>query len=98
MLLSFYQEGNLDLKRDLALQIKLCSGSIDNDPSRFNIQFHTGTYDRNQNPIFEGDMLRSVTCEIPFKVENIVDFLMMCGAYKEKNGCDIFDSLEIVSE
>lgn len=70
-----------------------------NEPNSIvNIQYHTGTYDRNNNPIFEGDMLLSKTCETPFKVENIVDFLMMCGAYSEKNGCDIFDSLEIVKD
>lgn len=61
-------------------------------------EFHTGTYDRHGNPIYEGDMLRSKSCEIPFKVENIVDFLMMCGEYRAKNGVDIFDSLEIVNE
>ena len=64
----------------------------------YKIEYHTGTFDRNGFPIFEGDTLRSKTCEIPFKVENIVDFLMMCGAYREKNGCDIFESLEIVKE
>ena len=64
----------------------------------YTTEMFTGTFDRNNTPIFEGDTLRSKTCETPFKVENIVDFLMMCGAYREKNGCDIFESLEIVKE
>jgi|WetSurMetagenome_2_1015567.scaffolds.fasta_scaffold618068_1 hypothetical protein len=60
-------------------------------------ELHTGTFDRNNQPIFEGDTLKSMTCEIPFKVESIVDFLMMCGEYKAKNGVDIFPSLEIIN-
>lgn len=66
--------------------------------AHYKFRFHTGTYDRNQNPIFEGDLLRSKTCETPFKVESVLEFLLMCGRYEEKNGTPIFDSLEIVKE
>jgi hypothetical protein len=55
-----------------------------------------GVYDRDGRMIRVGDMLRSKTCETPFKVENIVDFLMMCGEYRAKNGVEIFPSLEVV--
>ena len=61
------------------------------------VEFHTGTYDRKGMPIFEGDTLRQMSCEIPFVVEDIVSFLIMCGRYEEKHGAPIFDSLEIVN-
>jgi hypothetical protein len=60
-------------------------------------QFHTGTYDCNGASIYEGDFLRSKSCEIPFKVENIVSFLIMCGKYEAQHGVPIFESLEIVN-
>ena len=62
------------------------------------IFYHTGTFDRNGTPIYEGDTLRQKSCEIPFKVEDIVSFLIMCGRYEEKHGTPIFDSLEVVNE
>lgn len=62
------------------------------------IGMDVGVTDRNGNSIKVGDILRSKTCEIPFKVESVVEFLLMCGRYEEKNGTPIFDSLEIVKE
>jgi len=65
-------------------------------PFKTEYLFHTGTYDRNGRPIYEGDQVRQVSCEIPFNVEDIVSFLIMCGRYEEKHGAPIFDSLEVV--
>lgn len=62
------------------------------------VLFHTGTYDRKGEPIFEGDTLRQMSCEQTFKVEDIVSFLLMCGRYEAKHGAPIFDSLEVVTE
>jgi hypothetical protein len=62
------------------------------------VKFHTGTYDRNNTPIYEGDTLRQMSCEQTFKVDDIVSFLLMCGRYQEKHGAPIFDSLEVVDE
>jgi hypothetical protein len=64
----------------------------------FIIEFHTGTYDRNNVPIFEGDTLRQMSCTQTFVVEDIVSFLLMCGRYEERHAAPIFDSLEIVKE
>jgi len=64
----------------------------------FDFSFHTGAYDRNYRPIFVGDMLRQKSCEIPFEVEDVVSFLIMCGRYEEKHGTPIFDSLEVVDD
>lgn len=62
----------------------------------FTLELHTGTYDRNNTPIYEGDMLRTMSCEVPFKVEDIVSFLIMCGKYEAQHGVEIFPSLEVV--
>jgi len=64
----------------------------------YEVEYHTGTYDRNNVPIFEGDTLRQITCTQTFIVEDLVDFLLMCGRYEEKHGAPIFDSLEVVTE
>ena len=62
------------------------------------IEYHTGAYDRNNTPIFEGDTLRQMSCTQTFVVEDIVSFLLMCGRYEERHGTPIFDSLEVVKE
>jgi hypothetical protein len=64
----------------------------------YKIEMSTGTCDRYGTSIFEGDILRQITCEQTFKVEDIVSFLLMCGRYEEKHGTPIFDSLEIVKD
>ena len=74
------------------------SGFYLQDPRSAKILMHTGTCDRYQNPIYEGDILRQVSCEQTFKVDDIVSFLLMCGRYEAKHGASIFDSLEIVSD
>jgi len=66
------------------------------DPNLYTIQLHTGVFDRNNLPIYEGDTLRQKGCDPLFVVNNIVDFLIMCGNYQAKNGVEIFPSLEIV--
>lgn len=62
------------------------------------VEFHTGEYDRDGAPIFEGDWLRSMSCTEPFQVSDLVSFLKQCGAYEATHGVRMCDSLVVVKD
>lgn len=64
----------------------------------FKIQYHTGEFDRNQTPIYEGDWVRSMSCEEPWQVPDLVTFLKRCGAYEAEHGVRMCDSLIVVEK
>lgn len=61
------------------------------------INLHTGEYDREGSPIYEGDWVRSKSCAEPFQVKDLVSFLKQCGAYEAQHGVKMCDSLVVVN-
>ena len=60
------------------------------------IEYHTGAYDKNNVPIYEGDLLRIGTAIKLMRVDSTLEFLLECGRYQEKNGVPIFGSAEVI--
>ena len=63
---------------------------------RYTVQFHTGCFDRDSTPIYEGDYVKTLSGSDPFLVKDIKSFLLFCGAFELTNGCEIFPSLEVI--
>ena len=59
----------------------------------------TGVYDRNNNPINVGDILKSPGAmeDKGMEVKDVVSFLMFCGAYEQEHKAPFCDSIVVTT-
>lgn len=74
-----------DIRADKIMNVgKKSKGQVELDYQKsygenFFIQWHTGVFDKNGTPIYEGDSVNIFEVNKPYKINDLAEFLMMCG-------------------